>query len=171
LHLEVLVGVTSIRLSSEIEAPLEELAEKLDRSKNYLINQAIREFVARQTMEDARWADTLLALQSVKAGNTIDEEEVTPGCGAGAEKVRSNPLNLEEEITASPAHRAQATPADLDSHEQWDDYTDAWNDMLGRTNSVCSPWLVIPADNKHAAGVSVLTWLVIILGERLQLYG
>ncbi|MCZ6828259.1 MAG: ribbon-helix-helix domain-containing protein, partial [Gammaproteobacteria bacterium] len=40
------MGVTSIRLSSEIEAPLEELAEKLDRSKNYLINQAIREFVA-----------------------------------------------------------------------------------------------------------------------------
>ncbi len=71
------MGVTSIRLNSEVEAPLEELSEKLDRSKNYIINLAIKEFVARQSMEDARWSDTLCALQSVKSGKTIDENEVT----------------------------------------------------------------------------------------------
>ena len=49
------MGVTSIRLNAEIEAPLETLAQRLDRSKNYLINQAIKEFVARQAMDDARW--------------------------------------------------------------------------------------------------------------------
>ena len=31
--------VTSIRLQAELEEPLEVLAKKLDRSKNYLINQ------------------------------------------------------------------------------------------------------------------------------------
>ena len=71
------MGVTSIRLNTEVEAPLKELADKLDRSKNYIINQAIKEFVARQVMEDARWSDTLSALESVKTGEIVDETEVT----------------------------------------------------------------------------------------------
>ena len=71
------MSVTSIRLNTEVEAPLEELAQKLDRSKNYIINQAIKEFVIRQSMEDARWEDTLIALESVKSGKIIDETEVT----------------------------------------------------------------------------------------------
>ncbi|MCP3999903.1 MAG: ribbon-helix-helix protein, CopG family, partial [Gammaproteobacteria bacterium] len=58
------MGVTSIRLNEDIEEPLENLAQRLDRSKNYLINQAIREFVSRQAMDDARWEDTLKALAS-----------------------------------------------------------------------------------------------------------
>ena len=68
------MGVTSIRLNTDVEAPLEQLAQKLDRSKNYLVNQAIREFVRRQAMEEARWADTLEALSSVKEGNLVDEK-------------------------------------------------------------------------------------------------
>lgn len=71
------MSVTSVRLNSDIETPLEKLAQKLDRSKNYIINQAIREFIARQAMEDARWQDTLEALQSVKAGHLVDAGEVT----------------------------------------------------------------------------------------------
>jgi len=70
------MGVTSIRLNAEVEAPLENLAQKLDRSKNYLINQAIKEYIARQDMDDARWEDTLRALASIKEGKTIDESEV-----------------------------------------------------------------------------------------------
>ena len=70
------MGVTRIRLDAEVEAPLENLAQKLDRSKNYLINQAIKEFVASQAMDDARWEDTLSALASIKEGKTIDESEV-----------------------------------------------------------------------------------------------
>jgi len=71
------MGVTSVRLSSEVEAPLEQLVQKLDRSRNYIINLAIKEFVARQSMEDARWADTLKAVESVKTGKIVDEDEVT----------------------------------------------------------------------------------------------
>lgn len=70
------MGVTSVRLNSDIEAPLENLSQRLDRSKNYLINQAIKEFVARQAMEDSRWEDTLKALDSVKEGKVINESEV-----------------------------------------------------------------------------------------------
>ena len=71
------MSVTSLRLSQDIEAPLENLARRLDRSKNYIINQAIKDFIARQMMEDSRWDDTLAALNSVKSGKLINESSVT----------------------------------------------------------------------------------------------
>jgi len=83
------LSITSIRLNKEIEKPLENLALKLDRSKNYLINQAIREFIAKQSMEESRWADTLVALESVKNGTLIDEKDVNAwlnSWGTGKEK-------------------------------------------------------------------------------------
>ncbi|MGB5761631.1 MAG: ribbon-helix-helix protein, CopG family [Sedimenticolaceae bacterium] len=70
------MGVTSIRLQPDIETPLEELAAKLDRSKNYIINQAIKEFIERQSVEDSRWSDTLEALSSIKNGSSIPEADV-----------------------------------------------------------------------------------------------
>lgn len=70
------MSITSIRLNEDIDKPLESLARKLDRSKNYLINQAIREFLAKQLVEDSRWEDTLEALDSIKAGKAIDEDDV-----------------------------------------------------------------------------------------------
>jgi predicted transcriptional regulator len=75
--LEIIMGVTSVRLNSDVEAPLEQIAQKLDRSKNYIINQAIREFVIRQSMEDDRWSDTIKALESVKSGKVVGEKEVS----------------------------------------------------------------------------------------------
>jgi len=71
------MGVTSIRLSKDIEIPLEQLARKLDRSKNYLVNQAIKEFVLRQSMEELRWSDTTEALESVKAGRLVESIDVS----------------------------------------------------------------------------------------------
>ncbi|MFT5351081.1 MAG: putative transcriptional regulator [Gammaproteobacteria bacterium] len=85
------MGVTSIRLNTEVEAPLEELAQKLDRSKNYIINQAIKEFVTRQSMEDARWRDTLMALASVKSGKVVDEKEVTAWLASWGHKDEKTP--------------------------------------------------------------------------------
>ena len=70
------MSITSIRITEDIEPSLDALSKKLDRSKNYLINQAIREFIARQSMEELRWQDTLEALDSIKAGKTVDEEDV-----------------------------------------------------------------------------------------------
>ena len=70
------MSITSIRLNDDVDKPLEFLSKKLDRSKNYLINQAIKEFLARQSLEDSRWQDTLEALDSLKAGKSIDEEDV-----------------------------------------------------------------------------------------------
>lgn len=70
------MSIISVRLNEDIEKPLDSLAKKLDRSKSYLINQAIREFVARQSVEDERWEETKQAIESVKKGKLIAESEV-----------------------------------------------------------------------------------------------
>ena len=70
------MGVTSVRLQPEIENPLEKLANKLDRSKNYLINQAIKEFLARKSLEEKKWNETLEALDSVKSNRIVAEQDV-----------------------------------------------------------------------------------------------
>ncbi len=70
------MGVTSVRLQPEIEDPLNKLSKTLDRSKSYLINQAIKEFLARKSLEEQRWVETLEAIDSVKSGKLIEEKEV-----------------------------------------------------------------------------------------------
>jgi predicted transcriptional regulator len=67
------------------------LSRKLDRSKNYLINQAIKEFIARQSLEDSRWQDTLEALESIKAGKSIDEEDVNAWLNSWGTNSRKSP--------------------------------------------------------------------------------
>ncbi len=70
------MGVTSIRLQPEIENPLENLSKKLNKKKNYFTNQAVKEFLARKSLEDKRWSETLEAIDSVKSGKLIDEKAV-----------------------------------------------------------------------------------------------
>ena len=70
------MSVTSVRLKSELEGSLETLAEKLQRSKNWLINQAIREFIEKNDQEAKRWQDTLIAINSVNKGTTLSEDKV-----------------------------------------------------------------------------------------------
>jgi len=70
------MSVTSVSIAEDIEALLENLAKRLDRSKDCIINQAIKEYIARQLMEDSRWEDTLKALSSVQEGRLIEEAGV-----------------------------------------------------------------------------------------------
>jgi len=70
------MGVTTVRLQPEVETGLEAMADKLHRSKNWLINQAIREFVARQEQEQSRWEETLQAMESVAQGKVVSGQAV-----------------------------------------------------------------------------------------------
>lgn len=70
------MGVTSIRLHSDIEEPLEQLAKQQDRTKSYIINQAIKQYIAREAMEDERWQDTLEALESIKREGVLEGQQV-----------------------------------------------------------------------------------------------
>ncbi|PTD96672.1 CopG family ribbon-helix-helix protein [Pseudothauera lacus] len=70
------MSVTSIRLKEELEAPLDELSSRLQRSRNWLINKAVEDFIVRETEAQARWLDTLPALESVRSGQTVAGEEI-----------------------------------------------------------------------------------------------
>ena len=70
------MGVTTIRLQPEVESGLAAMSDKLHRSKNWLVNQAIREFVARQELEQSRWTETLTAMESVAQGKIVSGQAV-----------------------------------------------------------------------------------------------
>ncbi|MGJ0514765.1 MAG: CopG family ribbon-helix-helix protein [Methylomicrobium sp.] len=70
------MSVTNIELQDELDQPLAELAEKLNRSRNWIINEAVKEFLEHCSLEEQRWLETLPALDSVKNGNSIAGEKV-----------------------------------------------------------------------------------------------
>ena len=88
------MGVTSIRLQAEVEAPLNHLSKKLDRSRNYLINLAIKEFLERESTDQQRWVETLEAIESVKSGKLIEEQTVNDWLSSWGEENELNPPNL-----------------------------------------------------------------------------
>ncbi|SHF24248.1 Predicted transcriptional regulator [Modicisalibacter ilicicola DSM 19980] len=70
------MGVTTVRLQQEVEEGLEALAYKLDRSKGWVINQAIAEYLERQELEQSRWQETLAAMEAVAQGKIVPADEV-----------------------------------------------------------------------------------------------
>ena len=85
------MSITSIRLTEDLDKPLDSLAKKLDRSKNNLINQAIKEFIVKQSLEDSRWKDTQVALESIKKGKAIDEADVNAWLNSWGTDKRTSP--------------------------------------------------------------------------------
>ena len=55
-----------------------------------------------------------------------------------------------------PLKQWKTSPIDEVALEHWDDYTEARDQMLTRTSSPLSPWIVVRADDKHLAHVNVI---------------
>lgn len=70
------MSVTTVRLQADVEERLEAMAVSLHRTKSWLINQALREFIDKQTTEQARWLDTVKAMDSVARGEVVSGEAV-----------------------------------------------------------------------------------------------
>lgn len=70
------MSTTSIRLQDDLDQPLEALAQKKQRSRNWLINQAVREYVQNQALAEQRWQETIPALLSLKEGRQIPAADV-----------------------------------------------------------------------------------------------
>jgi PPK2 family polyphosphate:nucleotide phosphotransferase len=49
---------------------------------------------------------------------------------------------------------------DLRERERWDDYMDAYQDMIANTSTPHSPWFIIPADNKWFTHLAVAAAIV-----------
>ena len=86
------MSVTIVRLQAEVEQHLEAIACRLHRSKGWVINQALSDYIERQQLEQARWQQTLEAMESAAQGKVVDAGEVHDWlAGWGAEHVRDAP--------------------------------------------------------------------------------
>ena len=70
------MSVTTVRLQPDVETGLDAMAEKLHRSKSWLINQALREYLEREEQALSRWLETLRAMESVAQGRVVSGESV-----------------------------------------------------------------------------------------------
>jgi len=70
------MSVTTVRLQPEIEQRLQAMTGSTHRTKSWLINQAVKEFVERQGIEQNRWQQTLQAMESVAQGQVVSGEAV-----------------------------------------------------------------------------------------------
>jgi polyphosphate kinase 2 len=55
-----------------------------------------------------------------------------------------------------PLKQWKTSPIDEVAVKHWDDYTEARDQMLARTSSPLSPWIVVRADDKHFAHLNVI---------------
>ena len=86
------MSITSVRLPEELAERVEELAAKLQRSKSWIINEALRVYVERAEVDEQRWRETLKALDSVRAGKVVDGDAVDQWIGSwGSDKERPPP--------------------------------------------------------------------------------
>lgn len=77
------MSVTTVRLQAEIEQHLEAIAGRLHRSKGWVINQALAEYIERQQREQVRWQQTLEAMESAAQGRVVDVSEVHDWLNSG----------------------------------------------------------------------------------------
>ena len=70
------MSVTTVRLKADVEHQLEAIANKLHRTKGWVINQALSEYIDKQNLEQDRWQQTLDAMESATEGKVVDVSEV-----------------------------------------------------------------------------------------------
>ena len=70
---------------------------------------------------------------------------------------------LEERI-ADPTKRWKSSPGDMERRNRWDEYVDAYQDVLEKTSTDEAPWEVIPADHKWVRDARILS----VLAETLE---
>ena len=74
--LENEMAMTSVRMPDEMMDKLDATANKLRRSKGWIIKDAVQQYLEREEQKAIRYRETLEALEDVKAGRLVDGEEV-----------------------------------------------------------------------------------------------
>lgn len=65
--------VVTAKLPDDLVSQMDEVAERIDRSKSWIVRQAVTEWLAE---EQRRYDLTVEALKSVDEGRTLTQEEV-----------------------------------------------------------------------------------------------
>jgi PPK2 family polyphosphate:nucleotide phosphotransferase len=68
----------------------------------------------------------------------------------------------------NPEKMWKASDADLEGHQRWDEYANAYREMLEHTSTEWAPWYVIPSDSKYVARALVAAVVIDAL-EKLHL--
>ena len=63
-------------VSDELIAEIDAVSERLDRSRAWVIKEAVREYLARRTEDQKRWDETLEAIEAADRGEVIAADEV-----------------------------------------------------------------------------------------------
>lgn len=87
------MGMTSVRMPDELLERLEKTAEQLQRSKGWIIKDAVKEYLAREELKQRRNEETLVAWEDYKAGRVVDGVEVMAWLDSwGAEDEKEPPV-------------------------------------------------------------------------------
>ena len=70
------MGMTSVRMPDDLLQQLNATATRLRRSKGWIINDAVREYLRREALRQRRDAETREALAEVDGGQVIEGDEV-----------------------------------------------------------------------------------------------
>lgn len=76
MHEGTSMGTTSVRMPDELLARLEKVSTQVRRTKGWIINDAVREYVERQELQARRHEKTREALADMQAGRVMDGEAV-----------------------------------------------------------------------------------------------
>jgi len=68
----------------------------------------------------------------------------------------------------TPSKNWKFSMGDLKEREHWDDYMNAYEDMIRQTSTPEAPWFVVPADNKWFTRIAVAAEIVSAM-EKLEL--
>ncbi len=68
---------------------------------------------------------------------------------------------------ADPFKQYKITQEDWRNREKWDQYLEATEDMLARTNLGCSPWTLVPAECKRYARIFTLDTVIETIKEKV----
>jgi len=71
-----IMGMTSVRMPDELLSQLEQAAEKLRRTKGWIINDAVKEYLEKEQRKVQMLKETRQALADIKAGRVVDGDEV-----------------------------------------------------------------------------------------------
>jgi len=70
------MGMTSVRMPDELLQRLDSTATRLRRSKGWIINDAVREYLEREDLRQRRDEETREALTDLDAGQVVDGDQV-----------------------------------------------------------------------------------------------
>ena len=86
------MGMTSVRMPDDLLQRLDATATRLRRSKGWLINDAVREYLEREELRQRRDEETRVALAELDAGQVVEGDEVLAWIDSwGSENEREPP--------------------------------------------------------------------------------